>query len=88
MERALQITEAVIDSLRIKSPEFSAAPLIAEDFLSHMYLLRVHDPVEQLAVVNNLPTLLDQHKEVSQPVIFALRYGSIRLCIMGECFTA
>jgi hypothetical protein len=65
MERVLQITEAVIDSLRNKSPEFSAAPLTAEDFLSHMYLLRVHDPVEQLAVVNNLPTLLDHHKHVS-----------------------
>ena len=65
MERVLQITEAVIDSLQNNTPDLSTEPLTAEDFLSHMYLLRVHDPVEQLAVVNNLPTILDQHKEVN-----------------------
>lgn len=68
MERVLQITEAVIDDLRNKSPA-SAEDLTVEDFLSHIYLLRVHDPVEQLAVVNTLPTLLDEHKEVGLPVI-------------------
>ncbi|KAG0573909.1 hypothetical protein KC19_VG220600 [Ceratodon purpureus] len=75
MERVLQITEAVIDSLRIKSPGFSAAPLTAEDFLSHMYLLRVHDPLEQLAAVNNLPTLLDQHKEVKLIVFDSITFN-------------
>lgn len=71
MERVSQITEAVIDDLGNMSPGHSAASFTAEDFLSHIYLLRVHDPVEQLAVVNNLPTLLDQHKEVGQPATSA-----------------
>lgn len=64
MERVSQIIEAVIDDLGRKAP---ADSLTAEDFLSRIYLLRVHDPVEQLAVVNNLPTLLDHRKEVGLP---------------------
>lgn len=67
IERVSQITEAVVDDLGNMSAEYSLPPLTAEDFLSHIYLLRVQDPVEQLAVVNNLPSLLDQHKDVSQP---------------------
>ncbi|XP_024375721.1 DNA repair protein RAD51 homolog 3 [Physcomitrium patens] len=74
MERVLQITEAVIDDLRNKSPA-SAEDLTVEDFLSHIYLLRVHDPVEQLAVVNTLPTLLDEHKEVRLVVFDSVTFN-------------
>lgn len=64
VERALQMTEACIADLLHAKPADSNVKLEVDDFLSHIYLLRVHNPTEQLAVINTLPKLLNDHQQV------------------------
>jgi hypothetical protein len=70
LERALQMTKASIDELVLASSLSSPMDddliqqLDIDTYLSHIYLVRVHDPTEQLAVINNLPNLLKEHNQV------------------------
>lgn len=70
LERALQMTKASIEELVLASSLSSPMDddliqqLDIDTYLSHIYLLRVHDPTEQLAVINNLPNLLKEHNQV------------------------
>lgn len=66
LERVIQMTEACIADLVHASPANSKVQLNVEEVLGHIYLIRVHDPAEQLAVVNTLPKLLEKYPQVRQ----------------------
>jgi RAD51-like protein 2 len=81
LERALQMTKASIDELVIASSLSSPMDddliqqLDIDTYLSHIYLVRVHDPTEQLAVINNLPNLLKEHNQVKLIVIDSITFN-------------
>ena len=68
MERVIQMTEACIANLVHASPATSKVQLNVEEVLGHIYSMRVHDPAEQLAVVNTLPKLLKQYPRLGRGV--------------------
>ncbi|CAM6029730.1 unnamed protein product, partial [Sphagnum balticum] len=81
LERALQMTKASIEELVLASSLSSPMDndliqqLDIDTYLSHIYLLRVHDPTEQLAVINNLPNLLKEHNQVKLIVIDSITFN-------------
>lgn len=77
LERVIQMTEACIADLVHASPANSKVQLNVEEVLGHIYLIRVHDPAEQLAVVNTLPKLLEQYPQVRQ------RFTCRTICGLG-----
>jgi len=84
VERALQISEGVFKHLKkiAVQPERQARvqTLSADAFLRGIHVMRVHDLTEQLAAVNHLPSLLQQHPGVKLVVLdsvaFHFRHGS------------
>lgn len=53
-----------------KDPEKlrTASSLKVEDILRNIYYYRIHDYVEQIALLNTLPAFLKEHPEVRSPV--------------------
>jgi len=45
----------------------AASDLTVEGMLQHIYYYRIHDYVEQIALLNTLPAFLREHPEVTQP---------------------
>ncbi len=42
----------------------AAANFTVKDILSHIYYYRIHDHIEQIALLNTLPAFLKEHPEV------------------------
>ncbi len=74
IERVIQVAEGVVNHLKkmtVNRPEeekLVAEKLTVEAILSHIHYYRVHDYVEQIALINVMPTILQQHPQVTTPL--------------------
>lgn len=70
VERVVEIAEAVVNHIHelaaggTEEEQQTANNMTVESVLSRIHYYRVHDYVEQIALVNILPQLLQQHAPV------------------------
>lgn len=70
IERVVEIAEAVVEHLnemtadKSKEEQRAASSFTVNEILSHIFYYRVHDYVEQIAMVNILPRLLHEYPQV------------------------
>lgn len=70
IERVVEIAEAVVEHLtemtsdKSKEEQRAASSFTVSEILSHIFYYRVHDYVEQIAMVNILPRLLHEYPQV------------------------
>jgi hypothetical protein len=56
----------------------AAAALTVEDMLRHIHYYRIHDYVEQIALLNTLPAFLKEHPEV-RCLLLGIRRTELKL---------
>jgi len=80
IERVVEIAEAVVHHLlemtqnRNSTEQQFAQHLTVEEILAHIYYYRIHDYVEQIALVNVLPSILYQYSSIKLIIIDSVTF--------------
>jgi len=79
IERVIEIAEAAAKHVKglAKSPEeeqVTSQSFSIENILNHIHYYRVHDYIEQVALVNLLPSIIQSHNDVRLIVIDSITF--------------